>query len=250
MWESITSLSQLHRQSRWKVEVFCNEGLTKPDAAYDWTPLRAIFDERKETLDPQAYPEYFFNYLGLENVQSATGDLVGFEPRHGKEIRSKTKIFRGGDILYGRLRPYLNKVYLANGQVSNGICSGEFYVLIPRKNLVFPHFARAILSSIYVQQLVTNLQTGSALPRLQFDDLMKIEIPLPPLAIQIKFEEFLIEATLRRQRLASELVKLPQATLNALTQALESGKEPFMSQYHEERIDEDTNPLPIIGLLA
>src|SRR5579859_7674567 len=112
MWESTALLSQLRQQSRWKVEVFCNEGVNKPNAVYDWTPLRAIFDERKETLDPQAYPDYLFNYLGLENIQSTTGDLVGFEPRYGKEIRSKTKIFRKGDVLYGRLRPYLNKVYL------------------------------------------------------------------------------------------------------------------------------------------
>lgn len=250
MWESTALLSQLRQQSRWKVEVFCNEGMTRPHAVYDWTPLRTIFDERKETLDPQAYPDHLFNYLGLENVQSATGDLVGFEPRYGKEIRSKTKIFRKGDVLYGRLRPYLNKVYLADGQVSNGICSGEFYVLMPETNRLLPHFARAILSSIYVQQFVANLQTGSALPRLQLDDLMKIEIPLPPLAIQTKYEEFIIKATARRQRLAAELTKLPQITLKALTQALESGDDPYITEYHDEEIVEDTNSLPIINLLT
>lgn len=250
MWESTALLSQLRQQSRWKVEVFCNEGVIRPHAVYDWTPLRVLFDERKETLDPQAFLDHLFNYIGLENVQSATGDLVGFEPRYGKEIRSKTKVFRKGDVLYGRLRPYLNKVYLADGQVSNGICSGEFYVLMPKTNLVLPHFARAILSSMYVQQFVANLQTGSALPRLQLDDLMKIEIPLPPLAIQTKCEKFIMEATARRQRLAAELAKLPQMTLNALTQALESGDEPHISQYSEEVKVEDTNPLPIISLLA
>src|SRR5436309_1066967 len=142
MWTCVVSMSQIHEASRWKVEFFCNEAAPKANIAFAWVPLEKVVDERKESLDPQSYPDHRFNYLGLENVGSVTGDLVSFVPRYGKEVRSRSKIFREGDVLYGRLRPYLNKVFLAGDQISSGICSGEFFVLKPRANIVLPNFLR------------------------------------------------------------------------------------------------------------
>lgn len=246
MWTSTISFRQLRERARWKVENFCEVGISKPEAAFDWIALGTVADERKETLDPQSYPEHVFNYLSLEHVQSMTGDLIEFAPRLGKEIRSRTKVFRQGDILYGRLRPYLNKVFLATGSVSSSICSTEFYVLIPRVDLVLPNFLRAVLSSHYVQQYVKGLQTGSALPRLQLDDLMKIELPLPPIAAQSLYEEFLRHETIRRRQIAAELAILPQAALDAVVNALESGGEPSMPilQFGEYAEEIDCVPLP------
>jgi type I restriction enzyme S subunit len=245
MWTGTTSLSQLRRRSRWKVEFFCNENIDGSRSTFDLVALREIVDERKETLNPQVYPDRLFNYVGLENVQPVTGDLVDFEPRQGKKIRSRSKIFRKGDILYGRLRPYLNKVFLANNPVSSGICSGEFYVLIPKSDKVRPHFLRAMLSSKYVQQYVRNLQTGSALPRLQFDDLMEINVPLPPMDVQEKYEEFLIQENTRRRRLAAELKGLPRLILDGLVRAIESNQEPTILDQHTGEIKQEyNNPLP------
>ena len=141
MWLTTALFSELQKRARWKVEFFCGDSASKPETAFDAVPLREVFEERREFLDPQVYPDHVFNYLGLEHVQSLTGDLVDFRPQPGKEILSRCKVFRRGDVLYGRLRPYLNKVFLACGQVSEGICSGEFYVLTPETSIVLPHFA-------------------------------------------------------------------------------------------------------------
>jgi hypothetical protein len=245
MWTSTTSMDQLRQRGRWNVEFFCNEVFTRPPSVFNWVPLRSVVIERKETLDPQSYSNHLFNYMSLENVQSTTGDLVSFVPHYGKEIRSKSKVFRKGDILYGRLRPYLNKVFLATGRVSNGICSGEFYVLIPNGDLILSHFLRFLLSSSYVQRFVSNLQTGSALPRLQLEDLMHIEIPLPSLAKQSVYEEFLIQETSRRRRLAVELAWFQQASPDALINALEFGDDPLVPQLEvEEEYEIDMNILP------
>jgi restriction endonuclease S subunit len=226
MWTGEADLDALHKRTSWKVEFFCGELLPHAVAAFPLCAIGDIVKERKETLDPQAQPDALVNYLGLENVQSTTGSLVDFAPRYGKEIKSRSKVFRPGDILYGRLRPYLNKVYVADGSVDSGICSTEFLVLTPDTRRVLPHFLRGLLSSGFVHQVVSRLQTGSALPRLQLDDLLSIEVPLPPLEQQQAYEAFLIAQAAYQRKLAEELAELPQRTLSTLMRSLETGEPP------------------------
>ena len=230
MWIGTASLKQLHSRSCWKVEFFCETTHDPSSAAFPFVKLETLVAERKEMLDPQARPNELLNYIGLENVESITGNLIDFKPRYGKEIRSRSKVFYAGDILYGRLRPYLNKVFLPEEPLANGICSGEFYVLVPNRKKVLPHFLRALLTSSYVQQFAARWQTGSALPRLQLHDLLSIEVPLPPIEAQGAFENFLMAQTLYQRRLAAELTNLPQRILSTLTMALETGDEALLSQ--------------------
>src|SRR6185437_6336139 len=116
-------------------------------AAYPLVPLKDLVEERREFLDPQRYPDHLFHYLSLEHIMPVTGDLVdGYEPKKGQAILSRCKVFRCGDILYGRLRPSLNKVFVVDGTISEGICSGEFYVLILQTRSILSHFARSLLA--------------------------------------------------------------------------------------------------------
>lgn len=226
MWIGAASIAEFQQKSCWKVEFFCQEETNVSSSVFQLVSLQEIVTERKETLNPQANPDKLFNYLGLENIQSLTGDLIDFHPKFGREIRSRSKIFHDGDILYGRLRPYLNKVYLAEEPASIGICSGEFYVLTPDLDKVLPNFLRATLASQYIQQCVQKLQTGSALPRLQLQDLLEIELPLPPIEIQQDYEEFLIHNNLYRRKLSIELSELPQKIIDTVVHALEYGGKP------------------------
>src|SRR5437899_12976380 len=135
MWIRTESFQKLLAEGRWKVEFFSGEADNAPKSRYPLVRLGEIVQESQKALDPQTEPNRLFNYLGLEHVKSVTGDLVGFQPRSGSEILSRSKVFSEGNVLYGRLRPYLNKVYLAVGIVSEGICSGEFFVLFPDRSL-------------------------------------------------------------------------------------------------------------------
>jgi type I restriction enzyme S subunit len=187
--------------------------------------LGDILQERKSSLNPRDYPDQLFNYIGLENVASLTGDLVNFAPKIGREIKSVSKLFQAGDILYGRLRPYLNKVYLAEVPVASGVCSGEFYVMMPETSKILPRFLRTLLASEYVQQYVRNWQTGSALPRLSLDDLLEIQIPLPPLELQVKYEGFIQAAESSRRELTQRVERLPQALMDSVLDGLQQGSE-------------------------
>lgn len=226
MWIGTANLGDLHKRTSWKVEFFCDESRPRSVAAFPLVTISDIVKERRETLDPQAQPNVLINYLGLENVQSTTGHLINFAPRYRKEIKSRSKVFRAGDVLYGRLRPYLNKVCVADGVTDSGICSGEFFVLIPDAKRILPHFLRALLSSIYVHQVVSRLVTGSALPRLQLEDLLGIEVPLPSIEEQTDYETYLKEQAEYQKRLAEELAELPQKTLSTFIRSLETGDRP------------------------
>lgn len=211
-------------QGRWKVEFFCADENGRRRGVYDHVRLADVLTDRRERLDPQQFPNHTFNYIGLEHVQSITGDLINYAPRPGREILSVSKVFRKTDLLYGRLRPSLNKVFIADESVPHGICSGEFHVLTPDQSRILPCFARAVLASAYVQDVVGKLTTGSALPRLHLQDLLAIEVPLPPLKVQRKYERELVAEQNRRRVLARELADRPRATLTALANSLESGE--------------------------
>ena len=226
VWTTEVLVSQLRQRGRWKVEFFDTSASRQNKSGFPRTALGNIVDERRETMDPQACPEERMNYIGLENVASNTGDLIKFKPKYGKAIRSRSKWFYEGDVLYGRLRPYLNKVFVANGNPTTGICSGEFYVLSPKRDLVLPNYLRAVLSSEYVLQHVSSWQTGSALPRLQIDDLLSIEVPLPTIQEQKSYEEFLASQNCLRRRLKQDLEKVEYMTEKLFAEAIEGGSTP------------------------
>jgi hypothetical protein len=229
MVTKVLVFSDLVSQGRWKVEFFLSSGGPK-SAAYPLVCLRDVLSERREALDPQLHPSHVFIYLGLEHVQRMTGDLTdGYQPREGRAVLSRSKVFRRGDLLYGRLRPSLNKVFVADQWAPEGICSGEFYVLFPDTKRILPHFARALLASRYVQDFVKGMTTGSALPRLQLDDLLDIEVPLPPLEVQIDYESKLMALKEKRRQLTTALFNGPAAELDAVVNALERGTVPVFS---------------------
>ena len=72
-------------------------------------------------------------------------------------------VFRTDDVLFARLRPYLNKVYRAE---MNGCCSTEFHVLrVKDSETLLPEYLAAILRSRIVLAQTTHMMTGNTHPR-------------------------------------------------------------------------------------
>ena len=108
---AIVEHSRIATMGRWTPSFFFGaENSLSTD--YEMVELRQLVSERKGALDPQTLGNLQISYLGLENIRSKTGELVGFEARAASAIKSRSKLFKTGDILFGRLRPELNKVYL------------------------------------------------------------------------------------------------------------------------------------------
>ncbi|WP_405576848.1 restriction endonuclease subunit S [Winogradskyella sp. Asnod2-B02-A] len=109
-------------------------------------------------------------YIGLENIKSNTGEYI---PTKIKASISSAGIFKKGQILFPKLRPYLNKVYLAE---FDGICSTEFHIFDSKSKLSNEFLAIYLRSDIIVKQ-TKHLMTGNTLPRLQTNDIDNLPVP-------------------------------------------------------------------------
>lgn len=189
--QKIILSSQLFASSIWSVNYFAD---SHEFISFNQNPLCTLRDlviERKEICSPQSSPTIMYNYIGLENIESNNRILINFAPRFGEEIKSNSKIYTKGDILYGRLRPSLNKVYYVDQNVENGICSTEIFVLKPITNLVDPVFLAEMLASDLVNKAAISLIRGASLPRIQIDDFLDIKIPLPSMHKQKLYADFI-----------------------------------------------------------
>lgn len=131
-------------------------------------------------VDPSAAPALSFNYISLENIEAGTGRIVGFAPTVGREIGSIKTSFKQGDLLYCRLRPYLQKVAIAP---FDGIATTDVLPLQTHETIDAAYLRDVLLGPRHLAD-VTRLMSGARMPRVRSDELLRIEIPVPPLADQ------------------------------------------------------------------
>lgn len=250
MWMRTISFAQMQEKHNWKVDSFTPSSTSVTHSSYPLYPLHELVEVRREALFPKEYPEHTFHYIGLQHVEPLTGDLIDCPPVQGSEIRSRSKVFRPEDVLYARLRPYLNKVYLAEQPVREGICSSEFFILRAHPHRLRPAYLRFILASEYVLEHVKKLQIGSALPRLLIEPFLQISVPVPPLLVQDECITYLRIQHRRRRSLAAEAASLPETIHGRLIEALQTGRSPqlphpptlYSSYVHYPLPDADFSP--------
>jgi type I restriction enzyme S subunit len=154
-------------------------------------PLGELLELSRERIQPTEHPDTYFNYVGLENIEGHTGRLIPYQPTLGADIKSTKNVFHLGEILYGKLRPNLNKVHLAR---KSGICSTDIYVLRPQQRHIHPSFAANYLRSPSVLRMVTMAMAGANLPRIDQDALLASPAPVPPVVEQERIVKLLDEA--------------------------------------------------------
>ncbi len=130
-------------------------------------------------------------YVGLEDIVSGEGRFTGsVKP---KKVQSSTFRFTSEHILYGRLRPYLNKVYLPD---FDGHCSTEIFPIRPASN-VDRRYLYYWLSMEATVKEIDRTCTGARMPRANMDEILEFPIPLPPLSEQQRIVAVLDEAFAR-----------------------------------------------------
>lgn len=112
--------------------------------------------------------------IALENIESWTGRYLPTET----EFEGNGVAFEAGDILFGKLRPYLAKAYLA---VSNGEAVGDFHVLRPASNTNARFAQYQILNREFID-LVDGSTFGSKMPRASWEFVAGIALASPPIA--------------------------------------------------------------------
>ena len=144
--------------------------------------VKELFKRSEETVLPETLlgPA---NYVGLANITSNTGQLCGHVVVNDPtEVRSLKNVFCKNDILYGRLRPNLNKVWLAD---RDGFCSTDIIVVRPTKEAtVLPELYSHLFRSVGFNAAVLRRITGAQLPRISWTQFQALTVPLPPLEVQ------------------------------------------------------------------
>ena len=109
--------------------------------------------------------------IGLENIESKTGMFI----ESNSDFAGIGVQFKENDILFGKLRPYLAKVWLSNTEAQ---AVGDFYVF-RSKNEVSPEFAKyRIIDKSFIE--VTNNSTyGSKMPRVSWGYISDLPIAFP-----------------------------------------------------------------------
>ncbi len=162
-------------------------------------PLR---NERTDATSDHA------NYLGLENIQSWTGKLLSnttTEYAEGDDSASGTaNVFYSGDVLFGKLRPYLAKALHAN---KHGVCSTEFLVLKPNPDIDPRFLLYSMLSPDFVGQVDAST-FGVKMPRANWEFIGSMKLPIPDYETQHLIADFLDRETARIDELVVEKEKM------------------------------------------
>ena len=119
--------------------------------------------------------------LDLEDIEKGTSNLL--VKNRGTAFKSNKVVFKRNDVLYSKLRPYLNKVIVAD---EDGVCTSE---IIPidtstAKLPLIPDFLKNVLMSPYFVNYANMASYGVKMPRLSTKDAKKAVIPIPPLEEQ------------------------------------------------------------------
>ena len=173
-------------------------------------------------------------YIGLENIESGTGrfveaDSIEESPSDETESQGTSSCFVAGDVLFGKLRPYLAKAFLAD---RDGVCSTELLVLQPNPE-IDAHFLFHVLLCPTFITLVNSSTFGAKMPRANWDSIGTIRIPLPPLPEQRRIAKHLnaetaqIDALLFEKRQMLDLLQEKRTTIE--TRALKCGLNPKAS---------------------
>jgi restriction endonuclease S subunit len=134
------------------------------------------------------YPSEDFRYIGMEHIEKETGQLLELNEVKGKEIKSQTLRVPKGFLLFGKLRPYLNKYWLNETQFNNIICSSEFFVF-DIVDSIDKLFFIYVLSSDFIQTQISDKTSGARMPRINESIFYNLQFPLPPLNTQIQISE-------------------------------------------------------------
>ncbi|EGK8033462.1 restriction endonuclease subunit S [Campylobacter upsaliensis] len=149
--------------------------------------------------------------VGLENIESQTGKYI---PTTEVVFEDSGIYFYKNDILFGKLRPYLAKVFLADRE---GVCVSEFLVLTPKKQC--GNFLKFLMLSPLFISVVDGSTYGSKMPRASWEFIGNLKIPLPPLHEQKEIAAFLdskvaqIDSVIEKTKKQIELVKEYKNTL-------------------------------------
>lgn len=162
-------------------------------------------------------------YVSNEDIAPWTGKLLK-EPKPEEAVDAR--LFKMGDVLFNKLRPYLAKVYQAE---FDGLSSGELLCLRPNKT-VSPRYLFYYVSSYQLIARVNAATFGTKMPRADWDIVCHQPLAMPNRDIQQRIADFLDERTTRIDGLIAKKTRLLELLAEQrqalITRAVTKGLDP------------------------
>lgn len=156
--------------------------------------------------------------ISPENVESNTGKILNFY----SEYDTEGQIFKNGDILFNKLRVYLNKVVICDFE---GLSMGEMIVIRPK--IILGSYLHRVLNSPRFIEQVNSLSEGVKLPRPPVKDILNSLIPVPPEGEQKEVSDYLSSKLIKNDVLVEKNVyriKLISEYRQSLISSVVTGK--------------------------
>ena len=149
--------------------------------AWPTQPLKEVAPASSSKAEPEESNGKFW-LLNLDQIESNTGRIIEKQFFSIEEIGASTVLFDENNVLYSKLRPYLNKVVIPNGR---GYCTSELIPLKPTK-LLKEYLAYSLRLPEFVQY-ISGKTGGAKMPRVKMNYFWDFQLPLPPLELQQQF---------------------------------------------------------------
>ncbi len=170
----------------------------KNEKGWDVKRLSDILEVDTKSIDPNELDEY--NYIGLEHIEKETGKILVIDK--GKVVSNKF-LFTKDHILYGKLRPYLNKVAVPD---FNGICSTDIFPLKPKNKLMKQYLVTILRSKEFVNHSNTNA-VGANLPRANKDIILNFRTIVPKIELIIDYSKSIDFINIQKDLIENKIIK-------------------------------------------
>lgn len=185
--------------------------------------LSDICSQDKKQIYPKSEEARRLKYVGMEDIESNTGKIIVNETIGWDSISSNTFYFNQNHVLYGKLRPYLNKVAEPNFE---GRCSTELVPILPKSSCKREYLALLLRTPQTIHAVMKN-KNGSRMPRADMNEIMKVRINLPNTNEQKKILKKMILNSTQLDELRSSI----RLQLNAINQLPASILNEVFGQY-------------------
>ena len=151
-----------------------NDNVESIDSGVDWigrTPKHWKKCRFKNITSFIAEPSTSSKKIGLENIESKTGKFVESET----DFEGNGTAFMEDDVVYGKLRPYLQKVWLATFE---GNAVGDFFVYRCKENCL-PKYLHYLMLSDGFTSVCNGATFGAKMPRVPSDFINSMSLYLP-----------------------------------------------------------------------
>lgn len=148
--------------------------------------LKYVCKVRDGLVDPRD-PQYGqLPHIGPGNIEKFTGRLTDYNLVEEEQLISGKYVFNEHDLVYGKINPQLGKVAYPRFK---GLCSADAYAIISNESMVLPEFLQLwFLSRPFIDRtILESLRMG--MPKINRDDLMKLEIAIPSIEEQKRIIE-------------------------------------------------------------